>query len=142
MLKVLFLCTSNFCRSQMAEGWSRALKSEVLEAYSAGTQPRGVDPLAVRVMAEAGVDISSQRSKSIDSLKNIQFDYVITLCDDANESCPFFPGRTQRRHIGFDDPPSLVGEGATEEEALAVYRRLRDEIKAFIETLPGSLEVA
>lgn len=142
MLKVLFLCTGNSCRSQMAEGWARALKGDVLEPYSAGTQPRGVEPLALRVMAEAGVDISGQRSKSLDSLKSIRFDYVITLCDDANESCPFFPGRTKMRHAGFDDPPALARSAATEEEALAVYRRVRDEIRAFIETLPDSLEVA
>ena len=142
MLKVLFLCTGNSCRSQMAEGWVRALKSDRIEPYSAGTQPRGVDPLAVRVMLEAGVDISNQKSKSLESLKGIPFDYVITLCDDAGETCPFFPGAMKTIHKGFDDPPALVGEGATEEESLAVYRRVRDEIRAFIESLPGSLEVA
>jgi len=140
MLKVLFLCTGNSCRSQMAEGWVRALKSDLIEPYSAGTQPRGVDPLAVRVMAEAGVDISGQKSKSLGSMMDVPFDYVVTLCDDANESCPFFPGRTKMRHVGFDDPPALVREGAKEEEALAIYRRVRDEIRAFVEALPGSLE--
>lgn len=141
-LKVLFLCTGNSCRSQMAEGWVRALKSDLIEPYSAGTQPRGVDPLAVRVMAEAGVDISGQKSKSLGSMMDVPFDYVVTLCDDANESCPFFPGRTKMRHVGFDDPPDLARKAATEEEALAVYRRVRDEIRAFVEALPGSLEVA
>lgn len=139
-LKVLFLCTGNSCRSQMAEGWTRALKNDRVEPYSAGTQPRGVDPLAVRVMAEAGVDISSQKSKSLESLKGIPFDYVITLCDDAGEACPFFPGARKTIHKGFDDPPALARGAATEEEALAMYRRVRDEIRAFVETLPGSLE--
>lgn len=142
MLKVLFLCTGNSCRSQMAEGWARALRGGVLEPYSAGTQPRGVDPLAVRVMAEAGVDISGQKSKSIGSLTGIPFDYVITMCDDAAEACPFFPGARKTFHKGFDDPPALVRAGATDDEALAIYRRVRDEIRAFVETLPGSLEVA
>jgi arsenate reductase len=142
MLRVLFLCTGNSCRSQMAEGWARALKGDVIEPYSAGTRPKEVDPLAVRVMAEAGIDISGQQSKSLDSLKHIRFDYVITLCDDANEQCPFFPGARKTVHAGFDDPPALVPEGGTEEETLAVYRRVRDEIKAFVEALPGSLEVA
>jgi arsenate reductase len=142
MLKVLFLCTGNSCRSQMAEGWARALRGDVIEPYSAGTQPRGVDPLAVRVMAEAGVDISGQTSKSLDSLKNIRFDYVVTLCEDAGEACPFFPGAKKTIHRGFDDPPVLVRKGAAEEQALAIYRRVRDEIRAYIETLPGSLEVA
>jgi arsenate reductase (thioredoxin) len=137
--KVLFLCTGNSCRSQMAEGWARALKGDVLEAYSAGTAPRGIDPLAIRVMAEAGVDISAQRSKHLESLKGIRFDYVITLCDDAGEACPFYPG-ARTIHRGFDDPPALARQAATEAEALAIYRRVRDEIKAFVETLPQSLE--
>jgi arsenate reductase len=139
--KVLFLCTGNSCRSQMAEGWTRALKSDILEAYSAGTQPRGVDPLAVKVMAEAGVDISGQRSKSLGSLTGIPFDYVITMCDDAAEACPFFPGAKKTVHKGFDDPPALARGAATEDQSLAIYRRVRDEIRAFVETLPASLEV-
>jgi len=124
----------------MAEGWARSLKRSTIQPYSAGTKPRGVDPLAIKVMAETGVDISGQTSKSLDSLRGIRFDYVITLCDDANETCPFFPGLTKRIHAGFDDPPSLARAAATEEEALSIYRRVRDEIRAFVETLPDSLE--
>ena len=103
--KILFLCTGNSCRSQMAEGWTRALKADQLEAYSAGIQPKAVDPRAVRVMAEAGIDISGQMSKDIDSLGNLEFEYVVTLCDNARESCPFFPAKTKRVHMGFEDPP-------------------------------------
>jgi arsenate reductase len=137
--KILFLCTGNSCRSQMAEGWTRALKADQLEAYSAGIQPKGVDARAVKAMAEAGVDISSQISKDIDSLGNLEFEYVVTLCDNARESCPFFPAKTKRIHQGFDDPPILAAEAGTDEEAMAPYRRVRDEIKAFVQTLPESL---
>jgi arsenate reductase len=140
-IKILFLCTGNSCRSQMAEGWARALKADVIEPYSAGTTPRGVDPLAVKVMAEAGVDISAQRSKALDTMRGIPFDYVITMCDDAAEACPFFPGAKKTIHRGFDDPPALARGAATEAEALAIYVRVRDEIKAFVGTLPESLEV-
>jgi arsenate reductase (thioredoxin) len=139
-LKVLFLCTGNSCRSQMAEGWTRHLKSDVIDAYSAGVEPHGMNLRAVKVMAEAGVDISGQVSKHIDALQGIEFDYVITLCDQANESCPFFPGKTRRLHMGFDDPPKLAAGCASEEEALRHYRRVRDEIKAFAEKLPEVLE--
>jgi len=139
-LKVLFLCTGNSCRSQMAEGWTRHLKGDVIAAYSAGVEPHGMNLRAVKVMAEAGVDISGQASKHIDALQGIEFDYVITLCDQANESCPFFPGKTRRLHMGFDDPPKLTAGCATEEEALQHYRRVRDEIKAFVEELPEVLE--
>jgi arsenate reductase (thioredoxin) len=138
-LKVLFLCTGNSCRSQMAEGWTRHLKSDVIDAYSAGVEPHGMNLRAVKVMAEAGVDIAGQASKHIDTLQGIEFDYVITLCDQANESCPFFPGKTRRLHMGFDDPPKLAANAATEEEAMAHYRRVRDEIKRFVEKLPGVL---
>jgi arsenate reductase len=140
-IKILFLCTGNSCRSQMAEGWARALKADVIEPYSAGTTPRGVDPLAVKVMAGAGVDISAQRSKALDTMRGIPFDYVITMCDDAAEACPFFPGAKKTIHRGFDDPPALARGAATEAEALAIYVRVRDEIKAFVGTLPESLEV-
>ena len=108
--KILFLCTGNSCRSQMAEGWTKALKADQLEAYSAGIQPKGVDPRAVKVMAEAGIDISGQKSKDIDSLGNLEFEYVVTLCDNARESCPFFPAKTKRVHMGFEDPPLLAAE--------------------------------
>ncbi len=135
-LKVLFLCTGNSCRSQMAEGWARALKSDEIEAWSAGTQPQSLNPRAVRVMAEAGVDISAHRSKGVAELKDVPFDCVVTVCGHANENCPIFPGRTRVLHVGFDDPPKLAEGARTEEEALAHYRRVRDEIRDFIRTLP------
>ena len=139
-LKVLFLCTGNSCRSQMAEGWARHLKDDCVEPYSAGIETHGLNPNAVKVMAEAGVDISGQHSKHLDELKDIDFDYVITVCDNAHESCPMFPGKTKVIHIGFDDPPRLAKETKTEEEALDIYRRVRDEIKALVEKLPQYLE--
>ena len=139
-LKILFLCTGNSCRSQMAEGWARKLKGRTLEAYSAGIKARGLDPRAVTVMAEAGVDISGHWSKTINELAGIEFDCVVTVCDHANETCPVFPGRTKVVHVGFDDPPELAQDAAGEEEALAHYRRVRDEIRAFIQGLPESLE--
>jgi arsenate reductase len=139
-LKILFLCTGNSCRSQMAEGWTRHLKGDAIQAYSAGVAPHGIDPRAVTVMAEAGVDISGQSSKHLDTLQGIEFDFVITLCDHANESCPVFFGKTRRLHMGFDDPPKLAGDSPNEEAALGHYRRVRDEIKAFVEKLPEVLE--
>ena len=138
-MKILFLCTGNSCRSQMAEGWARHLKGGVFEAYSAGVETHGLNPNAVKVMAEAGVDISTQRSQHIDEFKDISLDHVITVCGNAHESCPVFPGTTKVTHIGFDDPPRLAKEAATEEEALSHYRRVRDEIRAFVETLPDAL---
>ncbi len=137
--KVLFLCTGNSCRSQMAEGWARHLKGDVIEAYSAGIETHGLNPNAVRVMAEAGVDISGHRSKHVDELKDIALDYVVTVCDNAHESCPLFPGKTQVVHVGFDDPPRLAKGMKTDEEKLECYRRVRDEIKRFIETCPEKL---
>ena len=138
-LTVLFLCTGNSCRSQMAEGWARHLKGDVIEAYSAGIETHGLNPHAVQVMAEADVDISAHRSKHVDELKDIDFDYVVTVCDHAHESCPVFPGTTQVVHVAFEDPPRLAKDAKTEEEALDCYRRVRDEIRAFVESLPGSL---
>ncbi|MHC4289665.1 MAG: arsenate reductase ArsC [Planctomycetota bacterium] len=138
-LKVLFLCTGNSCRSQMAEGWTRHLKADVIEAYSAGVETHGLNPNAVQVMAEAGVDISGHKSQHIDEFNDIQLDVVITVCGHAHESCPVFSGTTKVVHIGFDDPPKLAKEASTEEEALDCYRRVRDEIRAFVETLPKSL---
>ena len=140
-LRVLFLCTGNSCRSQMAEGWARHLKGDRIDAFSAGIETHGLNPNAVKVMAEAGVDISRQRSKPVDELKGIEFDGVVTVCDHAHESCPIFPGKTKVVHVGFDDPPRLAREAKTEEEALAHYRRVRDEIKAFVEKLPEALDV-
>jgi len=139
-LNVLFLCTGNSCRSQMAEGWAKALCSDEIEAYSAGTQTHGMNPNAVRVMEEAGVDISGHFSKLADDLKDIQFDYVVTVCDHARQSCPVFSGDAVIVANGFDDPPALAKNAATEEEALEHYRRVRDEIREFIKTLPGALK--
>ena len=138
-IRVLFLCTGNSCRSQMAEGWARHLKSDVVEPYSAGIEIHGLNPNAVKVMAEAGVDISGHHSKHLDELKDIDFDYVITVCDIAHESCPIFPGKIKVVHVGFDDPPRLAKQAKTKEDALNCYRRVRDEIRVLIETLPESL---
>jgi arsenate reductase (thioredoxin) len=138
-LRVLFLCTGNSCRSQMAEGWARHLKGEVIDAYSAGVEPHGMNPLAIKAMADAGVDISGQRSKHMDELRDVPFDYVVTVCGHAHETCPVFPDKTKVVHVGFDDPPELAKSAKSEEEALGHYRRVRDEIKAFILTLPESL---
>src|SRR6266516_1064045 len=118
-LKILFLCTGNSCRSQMAEGWAKKLKSDVIDAYSAGVEPHGMNPKAVRVMKEAGVDIARQHSKHVDELADVPFDYVVTVCDHANETCPVFPGRTKRVHVGFDDPPKLEKSARNEEQALS-----------------------
>jgi arsenate reductase len=121
----------------MAEGWTRYLRSNVIEAYSAGIATHGLNPHAVKVMGEAGVDILAQTSKHVDELKDIDFDYVVTVCDSAAEACPIFPGKAKVVHHSFDDPPRLAEGAATEEEALGHYRRVRDEIKAFVETLPS-----
>jgi arsenate reductase len=134
-LKILFLCTGNSCRSQMAEGWTKHLKDSSIEAYSAGIETHDLNPNAVKVMAEAGVDISRHHSKHLDEVEYIDFDYVITVCDSAHESCPIFPGKAKIIHVGFDDPPKLAKEAKNEEEALIIYRRVRDEIKNFIKTL-------
>jgi len=136
---VLFLCTGNSCRSQMAEGWARHLKSDVIEPYSAGIETHGLNPRAVAAMAEAGVDISRHRSTHVDELAGVDFDYVVTVCSHAHESCPVFPGPAKVVHVGFDDPPALVRGAATEEEAMAPYRRVRDEIRAFVAMLPKAL---
>ncbi len=137
--KILFLCTGNSCRSQMAEGWARALKPQAVEVWSAGIVRHGLNPLAVRVMAEAGVDIAAQNSKTLQELPPVEFDVVITLCGHAAETCPYFPGAVKRLHQGFDDPPALAKDAASEEEALGHYRRVRDEIRAFVEAMPENL---
>ena len=126
----------------MAEGWSKHLKNNVLNAYSAGVEKHGMNEYAMRVMAEAGVDISSQSSKLVDDLPDKNFDYVITVCDNAHESCPLFPGKAKIIHKGFDDPPRLAAEAKTEEDILDCYRKIRDEIKNYIQTLPDSLTTA
>jgi arsenate reductase (thioredoxin) len=135
---ILFLCTGNSCRSQMAEGWARHLLGDRYEIFSAGLEKHGMNPLAIKVMAEAGVDISGQYSKTVSELGRRDFDYVITLCGHASETCPWFPGRVI--HHGFDDPPRLATNAASEEEALGHYRRVRDEIRDFIRSLPEELD--
>jgi arsenate reductase len=136
---VLFLCTGNSCRSQMAEGWARALHGDALEARSAGTDPHGLNPLAVAAMAEAGVDISGHRSKSVDELAQEPFDVVVTVCDSARETCPYLPGAKRTIHVGFDDPPRCAAGARSDEEAMPHYRRVRDEIRRFVESLPQAL---
>ena len=124
----------------MAEAWVHRLKGDSITAYSAGVSPKGIDPRAIKAMAEVDIDISANASKDLDAVAGIEFDYVITLCDHANESCPFFPGNTKRIHKGFDDPPKLAESAASEEEAMDHYRRVRDEIKTYIESFPEGLE--
>jgi len=137
--RVLFLCTGNSCRSQMAEAFARRLKADTIEPYSAGVEIRPLDQNAVKVMAEVGIDISHQQSKHLDSLKHISFDYVITLCDHAAKNCPIFPAKTTTIHVPFDDPPRLARDAESEHEVLDCYRKVRDAIKSFIEGLPDSL---
>ena len=137
---VLFLCTGNSCRSQMAEGWARALHGERVEVRSAGIEPKGLDRRAVAVMAEAGVDISGHRSKHLDELASLTFDLVVTVCDDAHEKCPLFPGPARHHHAGFDDPPRLAFDAKSEDEAIGHYRRVRDEIRRFVQSLPDLFE--
>jgi arsenate reductase len=140
--RILFLCTANSCRSQMAEGWTRKLHPDRFDACSAGTNPQGVNPLAVRVMAESGVDISAHTSRPINACDPDSIDVVVTVCDRASEACPVVPHRTLVLHQSFDDPPKLAAEARTDEEALPHYRRVRDEIRAFIEQLPDLLLTA
>lgn len=137
-VNVLFLCTGNSCRSQMAEGWARHLKSDLIEAYSAGIRPIGVSSRAIRAMAEAGVDISMHRSEHIDDLDGVDFDYVVTMCDNAARNCPAFTGKAKLVHRPFDDPYFASG---SEEQIMATFQRVRDQIRAFVETLPDSLKI-
>jgi arsenate reductase len=123
----------------MAEGWTRHLKGDTIEVYSAGTESHGLNPNAVKVMAEAGVDISGHRSKTLAELQDVTFDFVITVCADADMNCPVFSGGAVKIHHGFDDPPRLAKDAKSEKEALSHYRRVRDEIRAYVETLPESL---
>ena len=137
--RILFLCTGNSCRSQMAEGLCRHLHGDRLEPYSAGIERHGLNPLAVQAMAEIGIDISTNQSKTVDDLGDVAFDYVVTVCGHANETCPFFPARTSVIHQGFDDPPRLAADAASDAEALPHYRRVRDEIRDYIQSLPEAL---
>ena len=142
-LKILFLCTGNSCRSQMAEGWTRKLKCENIEVHSAGIETHGLNSNAVKVMAESGVDISNHKSKLVDEFKHIELDAVITVCGHANETCPYFPPRCKVIHVGFDDPPKmaakLAAKGESIEQQLDCYRKVRDEIKAFVEKMPDNI---
>ncbi|HAS88544.1 MAG TPA: arsenate reductase [Desulfovibrio sp.] len=142
-INLLFLCTGNSCRSQMAEGWTRYLKNDQINAYSAGIETHGLNPSAVKVMAEAGVDICGHKSTHIDELRGVSIDYVITVCDHAHETCPFFPGGSKVVHAGFDDPPKMAKKiaehGGSTEEQLDCFRKVRDEIRKFVETLPEGL---
>lgn len=140
MVKILFLCTGNSCRSQMAEGLARYYLSDKIIPYSAGTKTHGLNKRAVRIMKEIGVNISHHQSKTINEIGE-DFDYVITVCSHAHETCPYFPAKTQVIHQGFDDPPFLTRNMDNEEEILSVYRRVRDEIKEYILTLPEKLNM-
>lgn len=138
-IRILFLCTGNSCRSQMAEGLCRHLRGDVIEPFSAGIKTHGLNRLAAQVMSEIGIDITGQKSKSVADLGNREFDCVVTVCDHASERCPFFPARTRVVHRGFDDPPKLALNVASDEEALTHYRRVRDEIREFVLLLPELL---
>ncbi len=142
-LKILFLCNGNSCRSQMAEGWTKKLNGDIVDVYSAGVETHGLNPHAVEVMAEAGVNISNHRSKLVDEFKDIDLDAVITVCGHAHETCPYFPPRCKVIHVGFDDPPRLAEEIAKQngsnERQLDCYRKVRDEIKAFVEKMPENI---
>ncbi|QJB55159.1 arsenate reductase ArsC [Pseudodesulfovibrio sp. zrk46] len=138
-MNILFLCTGNSCRSQMAEGWARHLKADQFNAYSAGIETHGMNERAIQVMKEAGVDITAHHSKLLDDLADVDFDYVVTVCGHAHETCPMFPGNAKVVHVGFDDPPGLTKGMEDEDEILDVYRRVRDEIKQFVETLPEGI---
>jgi arsenate reductase len=142
-IKILYLCTGNSCRSQMAEGWTRHLKSNQIEAFSAGIETHGLNPHMIEVMDEAGVDVSNQKSENIRDFAEHDLDVVITVCGHAHETCPVFPANCKVVHTGFADPPKMAKElakkGATEEEQLDCYRSVRDKIKKYILTLPESL---
>lgn len=139
-MNILFLCTGNSCRSQMAEGWARALKADQLTAYSAGIEKHGLNPYAVRAMSEAGVDMTGQQSQTVADLGDVAIDVVVTVCGHADEHCPHFSGAPRVVHVPFDDPPRLAAEIADEEAKMQPYRRVRDEIKAFVAGLPESIE--
>jgi len=139
MKRILFLCTKNSCRSQMAEGWARRLLGSQFEVASAGSKPAQVDPRAVEVMAEVGIDLSGHRSKPVEPFKDRQVDHVFTLCGDARDQCPVWPGKATVQHRGFDDPPGLAKAEHSAEAALQHYRRVRDEIGAWIKTLSEEL---
>jgi len=133
---ILFLCTGNSCRSQMAEGWAKSMYGERYAIYSAGIEAHGLNPNAVQVMQEAGVDITGQQSQRLEELAAVKLDLVVTVCGHADENCPVLPVKCRKIHVPFDDPPALACEDASEEESLDCYRRVRDEIREFVERLP------
>ena len=139
-VRVLFLCTGNSCRSQMAQGWCRSMQAGAVEAYSAGTNPHGINPLAVRAMGEVGIDISQETSKTPEQL-GMDFDFVLTVCDSAREACPVWPAGTRVLHRSFDDPPRLAAGAGSVDEAMPHYRRVRDEIKVWVQGLRQELDV-
>lgn len=131
-LTILFLCTGNSCRSQMAEGWARELMGEKFQFLSAGIEAHGLNPFAVEVMNEVGINISNQKSKTLEDIEGEIVDLVITVCDNASETCPHFPGEVEVIHQSFDDPPKLAEDYDSDEDKLECYREVRDEIKDFI----------
>ncbi len=133
---ILFLCTGNSCRSQMAEGWAKSLHGDRYAIYSAGIEAHGLNPHAVQVMQEAGIDITGQQSQRLEELAEVELDLVVTVCGHADENCPVLPVQCQKLHVPFDDPPALARETSSEEEALECYRRVRDEIRNFVQGLP------
>jgi arsenate reductase (thioredoxin) len=140
MVRILFICSGNSCRSQMAEGWARTLKAGVIEPYSAGLEPHGLHPDAVRAMAEVGIDISNQRSKPASLFHDWNFDIVVTLSDRARKLCPILWKSSQIMHIAIESPPQLAASASTDEERLAFYRHARNEIRALVDSLPESLQ--
>lgn len=138
---LLFLCTGNSCRSQMAEGLCRYYMGDRINCYSSGIEKHGLNPFAVIVMKELDIDISNHKSKVLDELENIDFDHVITVCGDAKERCPTFFNTPMLLHKGFDDPPKLAKNLKDNNEILFHYRRVRDEIKNYIFTLPDDLDI-
>jgi len=136
---IMFLCTGNSCRSQMAEGFARKYWGSEFNVYSAGTKKHGMNERAMKVMAEVGVDMSTHHSKTTAELPAVTFDYVVTVCDHAHENCPYFPG-TKVVHVGFQDPPKLTADMKNEEDILAIYRRVRDEIETFTKNMKSVLE--
>jgi len=139
-LKILFLGSGNSCRSQMAEAFAKELKGDLITVFSAGSSPEKIDPLAVKAMEEEGIDISMARSKHVDELKNIDFDHIISVCGHPGEVCPMYPGTTRTLHVGFESPALMAGNAENEEEALRFYRRIREQIRRFIITIPESLD--
>lgn len=141
MKSILFLCTGNSCRSQMAHGFANALLAEKFSSYSAGVESHGLNPSAVKVMSEVGIDISSHESQTLDQFDTQKFDYVVAVCEHAASNCPTFPAKTNVIVRQFDDPPKLALNAKSDDEALSHYRRVRDQIKTWVATLPSQISV-